>query len=159
LNPSNREWCGYDDGQDPEDSMSSSIFTDSAAEPTADQVAEALGDTRELWAEFQEHLEREHGPLATEWKMYSKKWGWVRKTLQKKRNLFFFTPLDGCFRLGFIFGDKAVAAIEASELPESMKDELRSARKYAEGRGLTIEVRSPDDLESVKTLVEIKLAK
>ena len=57
-----------------------------------------------------------------------------------------------------MLGDRGVAAAEASGLPEEMKQELRTARTYAEGRGLTIEVRTIEDIEPVKTLVEIKLS-
>ena len=37
------------------------------------------------------------------------------------------------------------------------KPTLRNARKYAEGRGLPIEVRSQKEVEQIKTLVEIKV--
>jgi hypothetical protein len=137
--------------------MKTSVFTEKAVVPGQSQLAEALGSTARVWADLQDHLEAEYGPLVGEWKFYSTKSGWVHKTLRKKRNLFFFTPLDGCFRLGFIFGDRAAAAVEASELPDEIKDELRNARKYAEGRGLTIVVNSKEDLKSVNTLVQIKL--
>jgi hypothetical protein len=117
-----------------------------------------LGETYQHWTGLLDHLEQAYGPLTAEWKIYSRKSGWIRKTLVKKRNLFFFTPLDGCFRLGFVFGDRAVDAIEKSDLPDGIiKEELRNARKYAEGRGLAIVVRSSNDLETVKTLVDIKL--
>jgi hypothetical protein len=78
--------------------------------------------------------------------------------LRKKRNLFFFTPLQGYFQLVFIFGDKAVGAVEKSDLPKDMVDKLRKAKKYMEGRGLQVEVRSAEDLERVKKLVEIKVS-
>lgn len=141
-----------------EDPTSSSVFTDKTAEPTESRLARALGATAPIWAELRGYLEEEYGTLTDEWKFYSTKSGWVRKTLLKERNLFFFTPLDGYFRLGFVFGDRAVAAAEASGLAEEIKEELRSARKYAEGRGLVIDVRSSKDIEAVKTLVEIKVS-
>ncbi len=79
------------------------------------------------------------------------------KTLLKKRNLFFFTPLDGCFRIGFVFGDKAVAVVEQSDLPNEIKNELTNARKYAEGKGIMIVVKNQQDVEKVKKLIDIKV--
>jgi hypothetical protein len=137
--------------------MEPSIFCDRTQEPDDSQLADALGPTAGLWQELREHLESEYGPLLEEWKIYSEKSGWMKKVLRKKRNLFFFTPLDGRFRLGFVFGDRAVAAVEASELDDEIKQELRDARKYAEGRGLVLEVRTLEDIEPVKTLVAIKV--
>jgi hypothetical protein len=39
-----------------------------------------------------------------------------------------------------------------------MLEELRNARRYVEGRGLRVPVKSPRAVKSVKTLVAIKLA-
>jgi hypothetical protein len=137
--------------------MEPSFFCDKTAEPDASQLTDALGPTAGLWYELREYLETEYGPLVEEWKIYSTKSGWMKKVLRKKRNLLFFTPLDGRFRLGFVFGDRAVAAVEASDLAEEIKQKLRDARKYAEGRGLVIEVTAPEDIEPVKRLLAIKV--
>jgi hypothetical protein len=137
--------------------MPSSVFTDNTAIPTESQLARALGAAAPVWSELRSSLERKYGPLTDEWKFYSQKSGWIRKTLLRKRNLFFLTPLDGFFQLSFVFGDRAVAAVEASELANGIKEELRNARKNPEGRGLAVEVRAREDLVAVKTLVDIKI--
>ncbi|UCE05769.1 MAG: DUF3788 family protein [bacterium] len=95
--------------------------------------------------------------MTEEWKFYGKKSGWIMKTLRKKRNLFFFVPVKDYFKISFVFGDKAVAAIEQSDLPEHIKVELRNARKYAECRGIQIEIKSADETEIIRKLVEIKI--
>lgn len=81
----------------------------------------------------------------------------LKKVLRKKRNLFFCIPLKGCFQIAFIFGEKAVSAVESSDLPEAIKVELKNARKYAVGRGIRIEVKSSKDVENIQKLVEIKV--
>ena len=53
-------------------------------------------------------------------------------------------------------GEKAVAVVEKSDLPQELITELKNARKYAEGRGLRIDVKSPADVENIKKRVEIK---
>ena len=95
--------------------------------------------------------------MIEDWKFYGVKSGWILKTLRKKRNLFFFVPLEGSFQISFVFGDKAVAAAQKSELPQELITELKNARKYAEGRGLRIDVKNSADVEHIKTLVEIKV--
>jgi len=42
-------------------------------------------------------------------------------------------------------------------LPEAIKVELKNARKYAEGRGIRIEVKSARDVENIQKLVKIKV--
>ena len=95
--------------------------------------------------------------MIEQWKFYSTKYGWTLKTLLKKRNLFFFTHLDGYFRIGFVFGDKAVAVIENSDFPGDIINELKNARKYAEGKWIAIEVKNQGDVENVKKLIDIKI--
>jgi hypothetical protein len=60
--------------------------------------------------------------------------------------------------VAFAFGDKAVDDVQASSLPQSIKDELRNAKKYPEGRGIRLQVRNKTDVANIKTLVDTKLA-
>jgi len=48
-------------------------------------------------------------------------------------------------------------AVEESDLPQNIKTTLKNAKKYMEGRGLSIEVKSSKEVEIVKKLVEIKV--
>jgi hypothetical protein len=82
----------------------------------------------------------------------------VLKVLLKKRNLFFLTPLKGYFRVTFVFGEKAASAVEKSNLPTTIKKNLRDARRYVERRGLRLEVKSERAARNVKKLIDIKLA-
>lgn len=80
------------------------------------------------------------------------------KLLSKKRNLLFVGPECGYFIIAFVFGDRAVEAVLKSQLPESIKNELMNARKYAKGRGVRFEIRDDSSLESVEELIRIKIA-
>ena len=137
--------------------MSVSVFEDKAIMPDNKMLAKALGKSNRLWQDIKKHLKAEYGELIEEWKFYGQKSGWILKMLRKKRNLFFFVPIKDSFQVSFIFGDKAVAAVEKSDLPKKLITELKDARKYAEGRGLRIDVKSSADVENIKKLVEIKV--
>ena len=137
--------------------MSVSVFEDKATIPDDKMLAKALGKSNRLWQEIKKHLKAEYGELVEEWKFYGQKSGWILKTLRKKRNLFFFIPLKDSFQVSFVFGDKAVAAVQKSDLQKKLVTELKNARKYAEGRGLRIDVKNSADVEHIKKLVEIKV--
>ncbi|MCA9741373.1 DUF3788 domain-containing protein [candidate division KSB1 bacterium] len=137
--------------------MSTSIFDDKASKPDEDELRKVLAASAEYWGALKTFLEDKYAPITTEWKFYGKKSGWLLKVLRRKRNLFFFIPQDGYFQITFVFGDRAVEAVEKSDLPENLKSTLRNAKKYMEGRGLQLEVRCAADLEHVKKLVEIKI--
>ena len=117
----------------------------------------SLGTSYRLWEAIRESLAEAHGALVEEWKHYGAKSGWTMKTLLKKRNLFFFIPHEKSFRIGFVFGDKAVAAMAQSDLPRAVIDEVTNAKRYVEGRGLRIDVRNRADVQTVMKLVSIKI--
>ncbi|MFQ5605628.1 MAG: DUF3788 domain-containing protein [bacterium] len=137
--------------------MATSIFDDKSVQPNPGSLREVLGKNAALWESLKSHLEENYGECHLEWKFYNQKSGWLLKVLIKKRNLFFLTPFQEYFRMTFVFGDKAIAAVEASDLPISIKQTLRDAKKYMEGRGLSLDVRSDQGLEYVTKLVEIKI--
>jgi hypothetical protein len=138
--------------------MPENPFTDKNIKPDNKSLAKVLGESNKLWNDLKRHLGESYGELIEEWKFYSPKYGWTLKVLKKKRNLFFFSPRPNAFRVSFVFGEKAVSHIEASNLPEKIKIAIRNARKYAEGRGISLEVKSVDEIEEIKKLVEIKLS-
>jgi hypothetical protein len=68
------------------------------------------------------------------------------------------SPREDHILTAFAFRDEAVDAVQNSSLPKSIKDELRNAKKYVEGRGVRLEVRTKADVSNVMMLVDIKLA-
>jgi len=138
--------------------MPDNPFTDKNIKPDERLLAKILGETYKLWDDLRNHLTESYGNLIEDWKFYSPKYGWTLKILKKKRNLFFFTPIPNAFRVSFVFGDKAVSHVEATNLPEKIKIAIRSARKYTEGRGISIEVNSASEIDQIKKLVEVKLS-
>ncbi len=130
---------------------------DKSKMPDNQMLAEVMGKSFNLWMKLKQQLENKYGILIKEWKFYGQKLGWTFKLLLKKRNLFFFKPCKNFFRLTFVFGDKAVNEILSSDFPDFIKTELKNARKYVEGRGLTLEVKNNKEIEIVLKLVEIKI--
>lgn len=133
------------------------ILLDKSKQPDDEVLNAVLGNTFKLWNEIKTGIVKEFGTVTEEWKFYGAKSGWTMKLLLKKRNLFFLIPEEGFFITGFVFGDKAVAEIEKSSLPADIISELVQAKKYAEGRGLRIEVKDKKTVSNVLKLVTIKV--
>jgi hypothetical protein len=138
--------------------MQTNLFMDKSIKPDNRKLSKVLGASYKYWEEIKKSLTNEYGELIEEWKYYGQKSGWTLKLLLKKRNLFFFAAYNKYFVIVFVFGEKAVAAIEKSDLPKKLIEELRNAKKYVEGRGLRIEVRKKSDIEIIKKLVAIKVS-
>lgn len=124
--------------------------------PTEKEVAETLGPAAALWTELIDWLAGQ-GIAAGDWRSVSPKYGWGLRPTLKKRTILYLGPCDGCFRVSFVLGDKAVAAANASELPKSVLKEIAGARRYAEGTGVALFVRKAADLAPIRKLVAIKL--
>lgn len=135
----------------------SSILIDKSLTPDDRTLSGVLGASFNRWTEIKNSITERHGPTREEWKYYGARSGWVLKLLLKKRNLFFVIPGEKHFTLGFVFGDRAVKTIENSSLPASMIREVKDARRYAEGRGLRIDVRNRTTVNHVLKLVDIKV--
>lgn len=134
-----------------------SIFLEKTRQPAEKDFESALGDSFSAWVQIKKHLSDQYGVLTEEWKYYNSKSGWILKLFLKKRNLLFLTTLENFFTLSLVFGDRTVAVVEQSDLPNDIKQALISARKYAEGRGISFDVKDDSQLEIIKKLLDIKV--
>ena len=136
--------------------MAVSIFEDKLVLPDNGMVAAVLSDTYSLWEELVSHIMAEYPGVAEEWKYYGKAFGWTYKLISKKRNLLFLVPLEGCFRVRFVLGEKAAACADAADLPEEIKEAISVATPHVEGRSIDIDINGPEQMKTIKTLVKIK---
>jgi hypothetical protein len=138
--------------------MSENVFKTKETRPDEEMIRGTLGAHYAHLEHLRQFLKDEIGETTEEWKYYGKKLGWTLKTFLKKRNLFFIGMYEGYFNIVFVFGEKAVDRVMDSEIDPSLKKELEEARKYAEGRGLSIKVDNPGCLDDIKKLVRIKVS-
>jgi hypothetical protein len=59
-------------------------------------------------------------------------------------------PRDGFFKVALVFGQKATELILASTVSEDLKNELKAAKVYAEGRGIRVEVKNKSIIDDIK---------
>ena len=134
-----------------------SAFDNKAILPDDSMVAAALGAAFPVWEELRTHTRDNFPDINGEWKHYGKAAGWTYKLLSKKRNLLFFIPLTGAFRLRIVLGEKAAARAEAlPELPLEIKAAICAATAYAEGRSIDIDIDRREQLDAVQCLLKIK---
>jgi hypothetical protein len=132
-------------------------FIGKTTKPTEAEVAAVLGSTAALWKQLVGWL-AEQGAAIQEWNSYSPKAGWALKLKQKKRTIVYLGPCDGCFRVAFILGDRAVMAARKSDLAKSTLKIIDEAPRYAEGTGVRLIVKAEKDLAAIKKLALIKMA-
>jgi hypothetical protein len=135
-----------------------SVFDDKSKPPQDDDLAAMLSSTFVFWNELKRLIASSFAPLSTEWGFTSKKTGWGLRLKREKRTILYMTPCKGYFMASFALGEKAVKAAHESDLPVSVLKIIDGSKKYAEGRGVRLEVRSAEDVRNVEKLAVIKMA-
>ena len=138
--------------------MALSAFDDKLKKPGAGDLRRVLGRTSAHWDNLTTHIAAEYSPLDETWNFAGANWGWSLRLKQKKRTILYMTPCKRYFLVGFVLGEKAVKAAHDSSLPDSVLTVIDEAKKYAEGRGVRIEIRNKKDLGIAKELAAIKMA-
>ena len=126
--------------------------------PTDAELAAALGPAKAIWDQLLADLAKDFETNIQEWNSYSPKAGWSLRVKRKARTIVWLAPCLGCFRVAFIFGDKAMQAVRQCELPQRILKIINEAPKYPEGTGIRLEVKSSRDIRTLKKLAAIKLA-
>lgn len=127
--------------------------------PDVKALARTLGGAKALWDDLIRHVETEHAPVTHQWTASKTSALGFLRLVQKKRTILYLLPREGCFLTAFVFGEKAVAAVRASDVPATVVTMLNAARPYAEGRGIRLETRTAGDLATMKKLAAIKMAR
>lgn len=134
-----------------------SIFMDKLIVPNIDELKDKTGPLYPLWNELKDYIYSKYPEGREEWNFPGKKYGWSFRIKDKKRAIMYFLPREGYFKVAFVFGQKAYDVILKSDIHQSIKDDLINAKKYAEGRGVKIEIMSPDIIPDIRFLIGIKL--
>ena len=132
-------------------------FIGKAEAPTDSELASELGTAKQVWDRLLVDLDRTHMLATREWNSYSRKGGWSLRLKKGDRNIIYLSPGKGCFMASFALGDKAVEAAKRSKLPKAVLEAIATAKRYAEGTGVRLDVTKAKDLPPIVKLVEIKL--
>jgi Protein of unknown function (DUF3788) len=138
--------------------MALSIFDDKSKPPKDAELATALKDTFLFWNELKKLIALRFKPLSTEWGFTSTTTGWGMRLKNKDRTILYMIPRAGHFLASFALFEKAVKAAHEDDLPVSVLRINDNAKKYAEGRGVRIEVRNGRDVRNVEKLATIKMS-
>jgi hypothetical protein len=139
--------------------MALSAFDDKSKQPQEEDLQATLGSAYPQWDELKKLIAVKYAPVSIEWGFSGKSTGWGLRLKHDNRAILYMTPCKGYFLASFALGEKAVKAAHESDLPASVLAVIDGAKKYAEGRGVRLEVRTAADISNIKKLAVIKMAK
>lgn len=134
-----------------------SFFTEKKIIPNKSDLAEVLGQNHKLWISVCDYTISKYLDGKHEWNYPGQKYGWNFRIKDKRRAIIYLLPRKLYFKVAFVFGDKAVNEIMLSDISDDIKNELAMAKKYAEGRGIRIEIKNENRLKDIEKLIAIKL--
>ena len=131
-------------------------FVGKITNPATEEVLVALGSSARVWTQLVEEFATMYDVTIQEWKSYSPKYGWSLRLLQKKRTIVY--PCQGCFRVAFILGDKAVKFLKQRNPSKTLTKLIADAPRYPEGTGVRLMVRGTNEMAVIRKLAQAKLA-
>lgn len=134
-----------------------SVFMDKAVIPTDKDLDEKLDSSYKLWIQIKSMVMEMYPAGLAEWNFPGKKYGWSYRIKDKRRAIIYFLPRDKYFKVAFVFGQKATDKVLESDISEVIKTDLEQARKYTEGRGVSIDIKNDLTISDIRKLIEIKL--
>jgi hypothetical protein len=132
------------------------MFSDKEVKPTEELIFSIIKDKKDLWYALMNHLHVYYPASSGDWHYYNDGKQWLFKSVQKKKTLFWLSLSGETFRITFYFGDKALPVIDNSDLPELIKNDFKTGRKYGAIRAVTVLMNDESDVVNVQKLIAIK---
>jgi hypothetical protein len=132
------------------------LLTDKQVYPSDEIIFKIIGDRKILWQSLMNYMSENYKDSDGCWNFYNDGKRWLFKMTHKKKTVFWASVLPDAFSVTFYFGNKAEPVIENSNLPQSIKDEFKTAKRYGLIRPATTIVKSNTDLDNVLKMIVIK---
>ncbi|MEJ2050270.1 MAG: DUF3788 family protein [Calditrichota bacterium] len=124
--------------------------------PNDEVLSRYLGKVKTTWDLFTNFLTENYPSFSGEWRYYRDGKSWLYKLTKKKKTICWVSVYPNKFKTTFYFSDKAEDLITGSNLDKAYMDQFINGKKYGKIRGITVEIQKSSDLNSTKTLIEIK---
>ena len=136
--------------------MAYSAFSDKTHQPDEKDLRSVLGQAYPAWVRLIQLVSDRIAPISQVWGFTSASTGWSLRLKRNDRVIVYMTPREDIFLVSFALGEKAAAAAHVRKLSARVLKAIESAPKYAEGRGVRIEVRQVREVPALAALAEIK---
>ena len=133
------------------------ILTDRLIKPDDETLFSIIGDKSRLWQRIMNYVKENYTGISEVWNYYNDGKQWLFRLNQKKKTIFWMGVLKDTFRITFWFGDKAESLIKSSDIPDRIKSDFKTAKRYNKIRGISIKMADETDVDAVLKLVAIKL--
>jgi hypothetical protein len=132
------------------------ILSDKSVIPTDDYIFSIIGERKVHWVRIMKYLSENYPDAAGSWNYYNDGKQWLFKLVRKKKTVFWSSILTDTFRITFYLGNKAETIIENSNLPQSVIEEFKTAKRYGLIRPVTFVIKDKTDVDNILKMIDIK---
>jgi hypothetical protein len=132
------------------------ILSDKSVIPTDEYIFSLIGNNKHYWKRIMDHVSENYMDTLGSWNYYNDGKQWLFKMVHKKKTIFWSRVINGTFRITFYLGNKAEAILDDSDLPQTLKDDFKTAKRYGLIRPVSFEIHGEPDVENVLKLIAIK---
>ncbi len=136
--------------------MTVGSLLDKAQQPTPQDIEKTLGSARPLWEALTRFLAEAYPEIPPELSYGGKKYGWNLWYRKSGKSLLSLFPNEGYFVAQIVLGNAQVAQALELALGQAVGTLLRETPQFHDGRWLFIPVRTAQDAEDVKLLLQVK---
>ncbi len=115
-----------------------------------------LGETKNVWDEFNDILKKDYPHLSMEWRYYNDGKSWLCKILKKKKTICWVSVFKNFFKTGFYFPLRAEEFIKKSSLNKEYVDQFVNGKSHGKIKGITVNISKSSDLGTTKILIDLK---
>jgi hypothetical protein len=133
------------------------VLSDKSIVPTDDFIFSIIGERKVHWLRIMNYLSENYPDGSGMWNYYNDGKQWLFKYVRKKKTIFWSSLLKDTFRVTFYLGNKAESVIENSDLPVSIKEEFKTAKRYGLIRPVTLIIWNEADVDNVLKMVVLKV--
>ena len=133
------------------------LLTDKQIYPTDELIFSIIGDKKIFWQTIMNHMSNNFRDSLGQWNFYNDGKRWLFKMVYKKKTIFWAGIITDTFRITFYLGNKAEAIIENSDLPQGIKEEFKTAKKYGLIRPVSFIIKDQTDVDNVLKMINIKI--
>lgn len=133
------------------------LFAEKERPPTEEMIEEQLGEKYVLWKTLLSDISLQYQGSEGTWNWYNDGKRWLYKMVYKKKTIFWGTVYPGYISITFYFGNKAEPVILNSELPQNVKDEFITAKRYGSLRAIQTKLTDQSGVELVNKIAAIKV--
>jgi hypothetical protein len=132
------------------------LLSDKQIYPTDELIFSIIGNKKIFWQTIMNHMSNNFRDSLGQWNFYNDGKRWLFKMVYKKKTIFWAGIITDTFRITFYLGNKAEAIIENSDLPQGIKEEFKTAKKYGLIRPVTFIVNDQTAVDNVLKMISIK---